>query len=40
MKDPAQQPERARAGMRHGVEAYVGSHEVLRKWNPPICQGD
>jgi hypothetical protein len=40
MKDPAQQPARARAGMRHGVEAYAGSHEVLRKWNPPICQGD
>lgn len=37
MKDPTQQPTRARAGMRHGIEAYVGSRRAAEQWDPPRC---
>jgi hypothetical protein len=37
MRDPAQQPARAQAGMRHGIDAYIGSRLEVKNWNPPSC---
>lgn len=39
MRDPTGQPQRARAGMRHGIEAYIGSRIEVKKWDPPFCKG-
>jgi len=37
MKDDTQQPARAKAGMQHGVKAYVGSRQEAERWDPPRC---
>lgn len=37
MKDVAQQPKRAQAGMRMAISAHVRSRADALKWNPPMC---
>lgn len=37
MKDPSQQPARAKEGMKHGIAAYVGSRQAAQGWDPPRC---
>jgi len=37
MKDPTEQPDRAIAGQRNAVRAYVGSRKIANDWNPPNC---
>jgi len=39
MKDPTDQPRRARVGMRSGILAYDGSRAAILNWNPPTCGG-
>lgn len=38
MKDPSEQPRRARAGMKHGIDAYIGAYKAAHDWNPPPCK--
>jgi hypothetical protein len=40
MKDPADQPRRAKIGMHEGIDAYVRSRAQALKWSPPACKGD
>lgn len=40
MKDPADQPRRAKIGMHDGIDAYVRSRAQALRWNPPTCKGD
>lgn len=37
MKDPSQQPTRAKAGIQHGIAAYIGSRQAAEHWDPPRC---
>jgi hypothetical protein len=37
MKDPANQPKRAIAGMKSAIIAYAGSRAAAQRWNPPAC---
>jgi len=39
MKDPFEQPGRARAGLKRSVEAYIGAQREAKNWNPPLCKG-
>jgi 2-phospho-L-lactate guanylyltransferase (CobY/MobA/RfbA family) len=38
MKDPADQPKRAVAGLNTAVSAYVRSRASAQRWNPPACE--
>jgi hypothetical protein len=38
MKDPGDQPRRAKVGMHEGIDAYVRSRADALRWNPPICK--
>lgn len=38
MKDPADQPKRAVAGLNTAVSAYVRSRASAQRWNPPSCE--
>jgi hypothetical protein len=38
MKDPADQPKRAVAGLNTAVSAYVRSRASAQRWSPPICE--
>jgi hypothetical protein len=37
MKDPANQPKRANAGMRSALVAYAGARAAAQRFNPPAC---
>jgi hypothetical protein len=37
MKDPADQPRRAVAGLNTAVSAYVRSRAAAQRWSPPTC---
>ena len=38
MKDPADQPKRAVAGLNTAVSAYVRSRASAQRWSPPACE--
>lgn len=38
MKDPADQPRRASAGVNTAISAYVRSRASAQRWNPPACE--
>jgi hypothetical protein len=38
MKDPADQPRRASAGVNIAISAYVRSRASAQRWNPPACE--
>jgi hypothetical protein len=38
MKDPADQPRRAVAGLNTAVSAYVRSRASAQRWSPPACE--
>ena len=40
MKDPAEQPKRARSGVRQGLDAYMRARANVLSFNPPLCKGD
>lgn len=37
LKDPTDQPERARRGMEVGIRAYIKSRAVVLRWSPRSC---
>jgi hypothetical protein len=38
VKDPAEQPRRAIAGMRGATSAYLRSQAWIKTWNPELCR--
>ena len=38
IKDPADQPARARRGLRNAVSAYLGARTDMQKWSPEACK--
>jgi hypothetical protein len=39
LKDDSDQPKRAIAGMREGINAYVRARSAALNWTPPPCKG-
>lgn len=37
LKDPTNQPERAIAGVKPAIRAYVRARAAARNWDPPNC---
>lgn len=37
LRDDSDQPKRAVAGMREGINAYVRARAATMKWSPPPC---
>lgn len=37
MKDPAEQPRRARVGFNQALDAYLRATAQAKSWNPPVC---
>ena len=38
MKDPSDQPKRARNGIKIGLDAYMRARATVLSWNPPLCK--
>jgi 2-phospho-L-lactate guanylyltransferase (CobY/MobA/RfbA family) len=38
MKDPANQPRRAAAGLNTAISAHAKSRAAAQRWNPPACE--
>jgi hypothetical protein len=37
VRDPAEQPKRAKVGLQAGISAYLRARKDALKWDPPAC---
>jgi hypothetical protein len=40
MRDGQDDPNRATAGMKNGIDAYGRARAAIQQWQPPTCKGD
>lgn len=38
VRDPHEQPKRAKVGIQSGISAFLRAREDIQKWEPPKCE--